>query len=626
MDVADNAVPTSSGGRWKERLFDWLTSGSGILVLLLLGAIVVVMFRESFAVIGHAGAYQVFTSSTWHPPVNETDHAVFGSLAFVWGTLVTSALAMLLAVPLGVATAAYLAEVASPPVRKVGAFLIELLAAIPSVVYGFWGYFFLVPRLRELFVALGETNTTGRGLLATSITLAIMILPYITAISFDAFRSVPQSQRQGSLALGATRWQMIRTVVLPFARPGIIAACFLALGRALGETMAVTMLIGGSTIISYSIFGTGDTIASQIATKLTGSTEEITLAGLVSLSLVLLLLTVGVNLIARFLLARMAQPRVRAGKGKTISTHVSLTDPPSISAADCTANSRRSLRINTLMTSVLRGCFLLAVVPLFMILGFILINGAMGLSVDFFTLDARYADPKRAGLGHAMIGSLIMVAMATFVAVPIGILAAVFLAESRNSKLANAIRFGSELLTGVPSIIVGVFVYVLFVRSGLLGQSAFAGAAALAIMMIPVIIRSSEESLRVVPDSLRQASYALGASRVQTVFRVIIPAAIPAIVTGVFLAIGRIAGETAPLLFTAGNYSRFTTDLSDPMPFLPYYIYNYSINPPPGSGDPTLWQQQAWAGAFVLLSVIMILNVGIRVLAGNRVVSAARAD
>src|SRR5262249_45818266 len=158
--------------------------------------------------------------------------------------LVTSAFAMLLAVPFGVASAVYLAEIAPRQVRRIGSFLIELLAAIPSVVYGFWGFFFIKPLVELLFAALGNSGATGNGIFCAGLVLSIMILPYISAITFDVCQAVPRSQREGSLALGSTRWQMIWSVILPYARPGIMGGCFLALGRALGETMAVVMLIG----------------------------------------------------------------------------------------------------------------------------------------------------------------------------------------------------------------------------------------------------------------------------------------------------------------------------------------------------------------------------------------------
>ena len=165
-----------------------------------------------------------------------------------------------------------------------------MLAAIPSVVYGFWGLFFIVPIVHWVFQITGAPNTSGIGILSAGLILAIMILPYITSIAFDVCRAVPRSQREGALALGSTRWQMIRTVVLPYARPGIIAACFLALGRALGETMAVTMLIGNSATLPASWrdtlsipFALGDSIASAIANQLNETTDDLHRSALVAL-------------------------------------------------------------------------------------------------------------------------------------------------------------------------------------------------------------------------------------------------------------------------------------------------------------------------------------------------------
>ena len=613
--------PTPSRGDWKELLFASICKGSGVLILLIMAAIVLVLIRQSLPIFEKAREYQFFTSDQWIPDPVEGKSPTFGSLAFIFGTVVSSILSLVIAVPLGVATAAFLAEVAPGWLRRVGAFLIELLAAIPSVVYGFWGIVFIQPGMEWIFRAMGATNTTGKGMLSASIVLAIMILPYITAISFDACRAVPRSQREGALALGATRWQMIWSVVLPYARPGIVAACFLALGRALGETMAVTMLIGNADGISFDLWGKGDTIPSRIANQLPGAFNEEQRQALIALGLLLLVVTGFVNILARMLIAKMGQPKIRTARAsKGITSLSSAEPPPPLDPAVIERNFRWAAKKNRWMIRVLCSSFLLSVIPLFLILGYIGSRGVEGLTSQLFMADAKADDPMIAGLGHAMIGSLIMVAMATAMAIPIGLLAAVYLSEARNSRLANLIRFVTELLSGVPSIIIGVFIYILTVKSGLFGLSAWAGSVALAIMMIPIMVRSAEESLRVVPDSLRQASYALGATRVQTVFRVIVPAALPAIVTGVFLAIGRIAGETAPLLLTAGNYDRFTTELSEPMPFLPYYIYDYSTI------KPDMWLPQAWGAAFVLLAVVMLLNIGIRLIAGNRMIAAARAD
>jgi phosphate transport system permease protein len=223
-----------------------------------------------------------------------------------------------------------------------------------------------------------------------------------------------------------------------------------------------------------------------------------------------------------------------------------------------------------------------------------------------------------------MVGSLIVVGLASAFAVPVGILAAVFLSEYRTSRLAGPIRFMTELLGGVPSIVIGIFAYSVVIyppwAAHSHGFSAWAAVFALAVMMLPVVVRTTEESLRLVPESLRQASYALGATQAQTVIRVLLPAALPAITTGVLLAMGRIAGETAPLLLTARGSQFWPSSLDEKIATLPYYIYQYS------QSSYATEQRLAWGGAVVLLVFVVLLNVGIRVLAGRRVVSAARAD
>jgi phosphate transport system permease protein len=249
---------------------------------------------------------------------------------------------------------------------------------------------------------------------------------------------------------------------------------------------------------------------------------------------------------------------------------------------------------------------------------------------------------QRGGLGPHMIGSLIMVFGATAAAVPLGLLAAVWLAEARRSPLAAVVRTVTELLGGVPSVVIGVFVYSVlcapeYGTGAPLNASAWAGMVALAVLMTPVVVRSSEEAMRLVPDPLREASYALGANRMQTTLRVIIPASLPAIVTGIFLAVGRIAGETAPLLFTAQQNDDLPTRRlypNDPdpqkrevevvtlrgrFPFLTGKINDYATRYP----NVQDYQDQAWGGTLVLMGVVMALNVGIRLVAGKRVVAAS---
>jgi phosphate transport system permease protein len=556
-----------------------------------------------------------FINDNW-----DTYRSDFGALPFIYGTIITSFLAMLIAVPVSVAAATFLAEIAPGWLRRSATFLTELLAAIPSVVFGFWGIFYIVPILQFAFGVFNIPNTTGRGILSAGIILAIMIVPYIAAITYDICRAVPASQREGALALGSTRWQMIWHVVLPYARPGIIGSCFLALGRALGETMAVAMLIGNDTKLQLNIFGLGSTIPSVIANELGTASKDMHKSALIALGLVLFLVTVVVNCLARVLLWRIDSRRGAAGRA-WFHRAVKQADEGGQGAGARgplrpSEGQRRVARVtDKVMTVVLAACMVLTLVPLFHIFIYITYRGYEAVDLNFF----RHLpiDPEP-GLGHSLVGTALMVAMATVGAVPLGVLAALYLTEYRRSKLSAPVRFVGELLGGVPSIVVGIFAYALLVQPW--GFSAWAGAFALAVLMVPTVMRASEEALKTVPGSLRNASLALGATHSQTVWRVIVPSALPAIVTGIFLAMARIAGETAPLLFTAYNSNFWPQSLNARTPFLTYYIYNYALS------DDLEERRQAWAGAFVLLAFVILLNVGIRLITGRRALQASRAE
>lgn len=604
--------------RWHnlaDVLLRQLCQGAAWLVIVLAAALVVALVVHAWLSIQTNGI-SFFTTTTWNP---EESQRVFGSLAFVHGTLVSSALAMLIAVPLGVGTAAFLSEIAPPWLRRTGSFLVEMLAAVPSVVYGFWGMFVLGPALQRLVSALGGPNFGGVGILPAGIILAIMIVPYVTAVSFDVCRAVPVSQREAALALGATRWQTIWSVVLPYARSGIIGACFIALGRAVGETMAVTMLIGNSPVIDLSFFAKGDTIASAIANQFAEATYDLYLSALVELGLVLFLITVLVNSLARLLISRVGRvagkPGLFAWLRKATTGDVSAA--PSLDPARLTKRRVFTRQIDRLMAVVLALCLVTTLGPLFLILGYLIYQGISAVNLDFFIHLPSAVGEAGGGMANALVGSIMLVGVATLLAVPSGMLVAIYLTEYGRGALAGSVRFLGELLGGVPSIVIGIFSYTLIVRAshtltGSPGLYGWAGAFALAVMMIPIVMRASEEALKLVPLSLRQASYALGANRWQTLARVTVPAALPAIITAVFLAIARIVGETAPLLLTAGSNRFWPRSLGDYVPSLPVYIFQYANSPYED------WHRQAWAAALLLLTTVMLLNFGIRFFAGKR--------
>jgi len=303
-------IDVSVGG---DRIYGWVTTGFALIVPILLGAIAWAVFRAGWPAL-HRFGFSFFTESDWDPV-----HGRFGAAPAVYGTIVSSAIAIVLATPLAVGVAIFLSEFAPQRVRQPVAFLVDLLAAIPSVVYGLWGILVFVPFLREHVMSfirdtlhLGALPffsgpAYGPSLLAAGCILAIMILPYISAVTREVLLAVPRSQREAALALGATRWEMIWDAVLPYARSGIIGGIILGLGRALGETMAVTMVIGNAHDISASLFAPGYTMASLIANEFTEATNELHVSSLMAVGAGLFIVTVIVNAIARWLVWRTAR-------------------------------------------------------------------------------------------------------------------------------------------------------------------------------------------------------------------------------------------------------------------------------------------------------------------------------
>ena len=258
-------------------------------------------------------------SRDWDPTNDQ-----YGALAFIYGTAVSSGLALLIAVPLSLGVGLCLTETAPEWLSRKLGFLVELLAAIPSVVYGLWGVFVMGPWLRDHvepvlgkylgFLPLFQGPRVSVGMLSAGIVLAIMVLPYIAAVCTDVFRVVPQTQREAALALGATKWEMVRTAVLPFGTSGIIGAIILGLGRALGETIAVAMVIGNRPAISASLFMPATTLASVIANEFVEATSALNVSALIELALVLLVLGLILNVAARMLVLGVTQRRFHGTK------------------------------------------------------------------------------------------------------------------------------------------------------------------------------------------------------------------------------------------------------------------------------------------------------------------------
>ena len=306
-----------AGSRTRLRAFlDRLRSGDEVahlITLIFASAIILITFLlvyelwQNSALSRHQFGWHFLLSRTWDP-VSED----YGALPFVFGTTLTSALALLIGIPLGVGAAIFLAEMAPPRISDFLTFLIELLAAVPSVIFGLLGIFIVVPLLRTAvmpflkktlgFLPVFKGPIYGVSLFAAGVVLSIMIIPFIISISREVLLSVPADQREGALALGATKWESTWKVVVPYARTGIMGSVFLSLARALGETMAVTMVIGNDPKISASLFAPGYSIAAVIANEFSEATNPLYINALVELGLVLFLLTIILNALARLLI------------------------------------------------------------------------------------------------------------------------------------------------------------------------------------------------------------------------------------------------------------------------------------------------------------------------------------
>lgn len=301
------------GASTGDRVYRVVTTAFAWTVPLLLGLIALEVTMAAWPAFKTFG-FSFLTSSEW-----DEVRGRFGAAPMIFGTVVSSVLALILATPLALGVAIFLSEFAPSWLRTPVAFLVDLLAAIPSVVYGLWGVFVLLPVLREhvmpfLATTLGLGNTPffsgpayGPSMLAAAVILAIMVLPYISAVSREVLMAVPRSQREAAMALGATKWEMIRDAVVPYARSGIVGGVILGLGRALGETMAVTMLIGNRHEISSSLYAPGYTLASVIANEFAEATGALHTSALMACGAVLLAVTLVVNVVARWLVWQVAR-------------------------------------------------------------------------------------------------------------------------------------------------------------------------------------------------------------------------------------------------------------------------------------------------------------------------------
>jgi phosphate transport system permease protein len=571
------------------------TSGIGFLALM-----TVFIFREGAPLIVKVGLSN-FLSTDWHPTAG-----AYGITLMVVGSAAVTIGALLIGVPLGIACAIVLAEMARPRLRALLKPAIEVLAGIPSVVYGFMGIVVLLPWIRTYLGGAGASALAG------SVILGIMILPTVIGISVDVLCAVPRSYREGALALGATEWQAICRVVLPAARSGLVAAVILGMGRAVGETMAVIMVAGNSVQMPRSPLDSVRTLTANIALEMgyaAGEHRAALFATGIVLFLVIMVLNTAANLARGRQQARSPRRAVsaaalgqRAGAGRSAarSTMGERADVMSPGA------KRRALRPRTVQTAartILWSTMAATIFVLLFIVAFVLERGVPHLSWTF--LSAAPSDSGRSGGVLPMLaGTLAITTLAALLATPLGLGTAIYLTEyTREGRFTRLLRFGTECLVGVPSILFGLFGFVFFVVTLGFGWSILAAGLTLAFMILPTVIRTSEEAIKAVPRAHREVSLSLGASKWQTIVHVVLPSASPGIVTGVILGVGRSISETAAVIFTAGSSLPrvVPTSLFDGTRALSVHFYQLARE--------AISADNAYATAALLVLSILVINV-----------------
>lgn len=675
----------SALSRLSDRLYLGLTAGAAAAAVAVVAWLLWTTWDHTSAVWNAFGVWGFLSGREWIPSPAEGD-PVFGALPFIYGTLVTSAIAMLIAVPLAVGIALATTVVLPRPLRGPVSGTINLLAAVPSVVFGFWGLVVLVPAARPVLewvaahnlrtlaitVALlaltavvvsraGRLFAVGSALVLAAIiamtlwdlplvphptapftllsgpvlsgsyvmaglVLAVMVLPVITAVSRGVLATVPREQQEAAYALGATRAEMIRHSMLPWARSGIVGASALGLGRALGETIALAMVAGNVPNIGGSLLGPTSSAAGVIALQW-GEAGDLQMAALTALGLVIFAITLLVNLLARILVRRGATGPGTFERVRARFSNVAEREPTDatevrkrLGAGHDTTEELPRVSMNrrvramgfegTILVMVLLGAF-----PLGLLLFEILREGLGLMSSTFFT-EPQPIDPNDVagyGIKDALVGTLVLSGIATVLAAPLGLLTAIFMSEGHArggwaSRAADSIGVFVDVLLGMPSIMAGVTVYLAIVTA--MGHfSALAGGIALAIVMFPVVVRSSDEMLRLVSGGQKEAAQALGAPRWRTMWSIVLPAAAPGILTGIMLAIARAAGETAPLLFTSLGSQQGFNGVDQPIASLPQFIYGFLIQV---RTDASV--KFAWGATLVLVAFILALTLVARLI------------
>lgn len=565
----------------KESASKALFAAAAIVCIVAVVAIFVFIIIRSIPALSKIGFFNFVFGDVWNPDrfdnyATEVLAGRYGILTMIVGSVFSTVGALIIGGVLGFFTAVFLARFCNAKVKKVFSAVINLLAGIPSVIYGFFGMAVLIP----LFANISPTGDGG-GLLVSSLVLGIMILPTVVALSKTGMEAVPQELYEGARALGATHEQAVFRTVVPAAKSSIIASLILGVGRAIGETMAVIMIAGNSPEIPGGLFGSFRTMTANIVLEM-GYAGEVQMGALLSTGVILLIFIAVINLLFGLVVA----DRKKSKGGKKFS--LGLSAPKWIKPAAIG-------KVISWVSAVFVAIFLA------FIIGYILVRGIPHITPQFLFTDYAYGhDPS---ILSCIVSTLLLIVVSIAISVPLGIATAIYLNEytRRGSKFVRVIRSAIDILSGIPSIVYGLFGMLTFVVWFGGSASILAGGFTISIMLLPVVVKSTEESLKAVPDSFREGSFALGAGKVRTIFKIVLPSALPGILSAVILTIGRVVSETAPLMYTMGS-------VIQPMPngFLgsgaTLAVALYALT------REYKYMDQAYAAACVLMILVLALN------------------
>lgn len=529
------------------------------------------------------GFFKFIFSDVWNAQTNQ-----YGILPMIVGSIFLTSLSVLVGGTLAVVTAVWMVYYCPKKLKKAYEQLINLLAGIPSIIYGLFGYTFIVPALTKAF-NLAESGTSGTGLLASSIILSIMILPTVTSVAKNSLKNVPSNYYEGALALGCTKNQTVWKVLVPAAKNGILAGLILGIGRAVGETMAVQMLVGGANAYPFSFFTSFSTLTSIIVRDM-GYASELQTSALMGSGFVLLVFILILNLL--LLLTR----RDSMGDNRFFTRRIDESN----GIEGQLRSYKRTGSVQDVLWIISWIVALFIAFVLCFIVIFVLVKGLPHLSINFLF---GKSSNRQTTLQPAFVSTGLLILLSLAIALPLGIGAAIYLNEyaKKDNTLVKIIRIFIDTLSGIPSIIFGMFGMLFFVTACRLNYSLTAGGITLALMILPTVIRSTEQALSEVPDSMREASYALGAGKLRTVFKVVLPQALSGIVTAIILSIGRIVSESAALIYTAGSSIYTPTGFPSQGSTFAVLIYRFMVE-----GTHT---EEAYATAAILMFVVVVLNI-----------------